>query len=371
MYLEKLSLVNFKNYSQADLDFSPDVNCFAGNNGVGKTNLLDAIHYLCFCKSFFNPIDSQNILHEAPFFVIQGIFDLNGEKNEIYCGQKRSQKKQFKRNKKEYTRLADHIGLFPCVMISPADSELISEGSEERRKFMDSIISQFDKKYLDDLITYNKVLMQRNALLRQFGEGNFFDATSLEVWDVQLAALGKELFEKRQHFIAHFIQLFREHYKFISGGNEEVNIRYVSQLLNGDMKVLMDASLRKDRAVEYTTVGIHKDDIEFEIGEHPIKKFGSQGQQKSLLVALRLAQFDYVQKQKNMKPVLLLDDIYDKLDNSRVRKLMELVSTHRFGQIFITDTNAKRIKELFEGIDTQLKMFSVSKEGVEEAKVHS
>lgn len=366
MYLEKLSLINFKNYESAELEFCADVNCFSGDNGVGKTNLLDAVHYLSFCKSFFNPIDSQNILHEAPFFVIQGQFDVEGEKEEIYCGQKRNQKKQFKRNKKEYTRLADHIGLLPCVMMSPSDSELIYEGSEERRKFIDSIISQFDREYLEDLISYNKVLMQRNALLRNFGENNYFDAPSLEVWDLQLINFGNNIYKKRQLFIAHFIQLFREHYKFISDDKEEVNIRYESQMHHGDLKVLLEASLRKDRAVEYTTNGIHKDDIHFELGGYPIKKFGSQGQQKSLLVSLRLAQFDYVKKQKNVKPILLLDEIYDKLDETRVRKLMELVSSHRFGQIFITDTSADRIKKLFKGIDTELKIFKVTKGNVSE-----
>jgi DNA replication and repair protein RecF len=375
MFLEKLSLINFKNYQQTELEFCPDVNCFSGDNGVGKTNLLDAIHYLSFCKSFFNPVDSQNILHDAPFFVVQGWFEMDpeknaaspekdgskGEKEEIYCGQKRNQKKQFKRNKKEYTRLADHIGLLPCVMMSPSDSELIYEGSEERRKFIDSIISQFDREYLEDLISYNKVLMQRNALLRHFAENNYYDAPGLQVWDEQLVQYGNNIYKKRQDFIAHFIQLFREHYKFISDDKEEVNIRYESQLHHGDLKVLLEASLRKDRAVEYTTNGIHKDDIHFELGGYPIKKFGSQGQQKSLLVSLRLAQFDYVKRQKNVKPILLLDDIYDKLDETRVRKLMELVSSHRFGQIFITDTNADRIKKLFKGIDSELKIFRVEK----------
>jgi DNA replication and repair protein RecF len=364
MHLRHLTLVNFKNYAQAELDFSADVNCFAGHNGGGKTNLLDAIHYLSFCKSFFNPIDSQNILHGAPFFVIQGLFDLEGEPQEIYCGQKSGQKKVFKRNKKEYARLADHIGLLPCVMMSPADSELIYEGSEERRKFMDSILSQFDREYLDDLIVYNKILLQRNALLRQFGEGNYFDAPALEIWDIQLIDRGTRIYAKRQEFISHFIQLFRDHYAFISDGREEVSLRYESQLHHGEMKVLLDAALRKDRAVEYSTTGIHKDDIHFEIGRHPIRKFGSQGQQKSLLVALRLAQFDYVKRMKNIKPILLLDDIYDKLDSTRVRKLMELVSSHRFGQIFITDTHADRIRELFRGIEVELKMFEVEKGSV-------
>lgn len=365
MFLKKISLVNFKNYPQADAEFSPDVNCFTGNNGEGKTNLLDAIHYLCFTKSFFNPLDSQNILHDEPFFVVQGVFDLDGTEEEIFCGQKRNQKKQFSRNKKEYSRLADHIGFLPCVMVSPSDAELIYEGSEERRKFIDSIISQLDKDYLNDLIGYNRVLTQRNALLRHFGETQTFDSQNLELWDEQLATLGSRIYAKRKDFIAHFILLFRQHYVDLSGGREKVEIAYESQLHHGDLMKQLKSAQRKDRAVEYTTVGIHKDDLVFEMDGKPVKKFGSQGQQKSLLIALRLSQYDIVKKTKGFDPILLLDDVYDKLDDLRVRRLMEMVSSHHFGQIFITDTSPDRIKKLFSGIKTELKLFKVKNGHVE------
>jgi DNA replication and repair protein RecF len=359
MYLKNLSLINFKNYVQADLVFSPDVNCFTGLNGEGKTNLLDAIYYLSFTKSFFNAIDSQNILHDAPFFLIQGEFVNNETVTEIYCGQKRNQKKIVKKNKKEYERLADHIGLFPCVMISPSDNALIYEGSEERRKFMDSILSQYNRNYLEDLISYNKVLLQRNALLKQFRDNGTFDAASLEIWDEQLVEYGARIYEVRKDFVAGFIQLFNEHYKFISGQAEKVSLQYESPLHHGSFSELLKIQLRKDRMLGYTASGIHKDDLLFKLGDHPIRKFGSQGQQKSFLLSLRLTQFDILKKEKNVLPILLLDDIYDKLDDQRIKKLMELVSGNNFGQLFITDTNASRIQNLFSHMDVDLQVFKV------------
>src|ERR1700749_4064764 len=234
MYLKHLSIVNFKNYTEFEGHFSEKINCFVGNNGMGKTNILDAIHYLSFCKSFFNPIDSQNILHDAPFFLIQGTFETNSGEDDIYCGIKRNQKKQFKRNKKEYSRLADHIGLYPLVMISPADSELITEGSESRRKFIDSVIAQFDRDYLESLINYNKVLSQRNALLKQIGDSGKFDSDSLEIWDMQLIEHGKKVYDKRKKFISSFIPIFQKYYEFISGGREHVGLEYISHLNEND-----------------------------------------------------------------------------------------------------------------------------------------
>ncbi len=366
MFLSKLSLVNFKNYESAEMAFSDQVNCFTGNNGEGKTNLLDAIHYLSFCKSFFNPIDSQNILHEAPFFVIQGTFvDEEGKEEEVYCGLKRNQKKQFKRNKKEYSRLADHIGLFPLVMVSPADSELITEGSETRRRFMDTVIAQFDKHYLDDLIKYNKALSQRNALLKQFADSRRFDKASLEIWDAQLVEPGNAIYEKRAAFVKQFIPIFQKHYELISGGKEKVKLSYQSQLLDNDFAKVLEASVSRDRAMQYTTTGIHKDDLEFGIGGYPVKKFGSQGQQKSYLIALKLAQYDFIKKIKKMKPILLLDDIYDKLDDTRAKELMAIVSGESFGQIFITDTHDDRIPKLFKRSGADFKMFRIKKGGIE------
>ena len=306
MHLKKLSVLNFKNYPEAELLFSSHINCLTGNNGEGKTNILDAIHYLSFCKSFFNPIDSQNILHESPFFLIQGLFQIENQEDDIYCGLKRNQKKQFKRNKKEYARLAEHIGLYPLVMISPADSELITEGSESRRKFIDSVIAQFDRDYLENLISYNKVLSQRNALLKQFGDSRQFDKTSLEIWDIQLIDYGKKAHKKRQDFINSFIPIFQKYYELISGGREQVGMDYISHLNEHPFIDVLEKALNRDRAMEYTTVGIHKDDLEFTINGYPLKKYASQGQQKSFLIALKLAQFDFIKSIKKVKRRLIL-----------------------------------------------------------------
>ena len=367
MHLQKLSVLNYKNYHEAELEFSAHVNCLTGNNGEGKTNILDAIHYLSFCKSFFNPIDSQNILHDAPFFMIQGTYELNGETEEVYCGQKRNQKKQFKRNKKEYQRLADHIGLLPLVMISPADSELINEGSESRRKFIDSVIAQFDREYLENLIHYNRVLSHRNALLKQFAQSGKFDPESLEIWDVQLVGFGEKVHAGRKKFITNFVSIFQKYYELISGGKEQVGLEYTSHLNTESFTDVLIRALNRDRAIEYTSSGIHKDDLEFTIGGFPLKKYASQGQQKSFLIALKLAQFDFIKKIKDITPILLLDDIYDKLDDLRVKQLMELVSTDHFGQLFITDTHPTRLADLFSLTNADFKAFKIHDCKIEKA----
>ncbi len=366
MYLKKLSILNFKNYTEAELEFSPQVNCLTGNNGEGKTNILDAIHYLSFCKSFFNSIDSQNILHDSPFFLIQGTYNGEDKEEEIYCGLKRNQKKQFKRNKKEYQRLADHIGLFPLVMISPADSELITEGSESRRRFIDSVIAQFDRNYLEDLIAYNKVLSHRNALLKQFADSRKFDIESLEIWDIQLIEYGTKVHEKRSNFINKFIPIFQKYYELISGGKEQVGINYISHLNENTFSEVLIKALSRDRAIEYTTVGIHKDDLEFTINGYPLKKFASQGQQKSFLIALKLAQFEFIKNIKNSTPILLLDDIYDKLDDLRVKQLMNIVASDNFGQLFITDTHPTRLASIFTGSETDFKLYHIKEGNAEE-----
>jgi DNA replication and repair protein RecF len=360
MHLNNLSLVNFKNYSEANLEFSEGINCFVGDNGMGKTNLLDAIYYLSFCKSFYNPIDSNHIKHGEDLFVIQGNFLIDGTKEQIYCGLQKGKKKQFKRNKKDYPRLADHIGQFPAVIVSPEDHDLITGGSEVRRKFMDTIISQLDKGYLDDLIYFNRVLLQRNSLLKQFAEKRTFDRDSLEVWDMQLVEKGERIFQKRQEFVQKFIPEFQRYYTYISSGSEQVGIDYQSQLIDQDYSALLEHAVGKDRIVKYTTVGTHRDDLVFKIGDHPIKKFGSQGQQKSFVVALKLAQFDFIKSVKSFMPVLLLDDIFDRLDPIRVEKLMQLVSDHNFGQIFITHTHRERLERILGGIDVEHRFFDVT-----------
>jgi DNA replication and repair protein RecF len=365
MYISKLFLINFKNYGQAELEFCNKFNCFVGNNGEGKTNLLDAIHYLSFCKSFFNAIDSQNIYFGAPFFVIQGEYLLNDDLTDhIYCGLKRNEKKQFKRNQKEYQRLSEHIGLIPLVMISPADSELITEGSEFRRKFIDAVISQYDKEYLEKLINYNKLVAQRNALLKQFDENRYFDQASLDIWDMQLVPLGTRINQKRTQFINDFLPLFNRFYSFISGDAEVVNIEYDSQLNYQTYEELLKDHLTRDKAALYTTAGIHKDDLLFKIGDQPIKKTGSQGQQKTFLIALKLAQFEYLKELKKQIPLLLLDDIFDKLDETRVGKLMELVNSNDFGQIFITDTHKHRLLGILQKLSAEYKAFEILKGSV-------
>ena len=364
MFLSKLSLINFKNYSEVELDFSEKINCFVGNNGVGKTNLLDAIYYLSFCKSYFNLIDSQNIKHDEQFFVVQGSFFKDDKKEDVYCGLKLNQKKQFKINKKEYERLADHIGQFPLVMVSPDDSEIISGGSEIRRKFIDSIISQYDKIYLENLINYNKLVYQRNNLLKRFYESRSFNQENLDIWDEQIVPLGNEIYKKRLSFINTFIPIFQKYYEFVSLGREIVSVDYDSHLKENDFKELLNKSLEKDRAVQYTTVGIHKDDMSFKLDKFPIKRFGSQGQQKSFLIALKLAQFELITNVKNFKPIILFDDVFDKLDHNRVEQIMKLVSDNNFGQIFVTDTDINRIHSVFKNIKSDYKIFNVEEDRV-------
>jgi DNA replication and repair protein RecF len=359
MYLQQLSVINFKNYAEAGLIFSDGVNVFTGNNGAGKTNLLDAIHYLSLCKSYFNPIDGQQIKHGADFFIITGNFNKNGSIEAIACSVKRNQKKQFKRNKKDYQRLADHIGLFPLVMVSPYDISIIIEGSEERRKFIDNVISQTDNRYLDELISYNKVLINRNVLLKQIADTGRYDPNLMEVYDEQLTASGNKIFEKRKAFMESFAGIFDTHYRYLSDNAEQVELSYESQLMTGDFASLLKKNMEKDRVLERTSAGVHKDDLLFTIHGLPMKKFGSQGQQKSFLIALKLAQYSFLYRQKGFKPILLLDDIFDKLDEQRVTKLMHMISNHDFGQVFITDTSVNRVKTIFNDIGVDIKLFTV------------
>jgi DNA replication and repair protein RecF len=366
MYLKQLSIINFKNYDEAELLFSDGVNAFLGNNGAGKTNLLDAIHYLSLCKSYFNPIDTQQIKQGTDFFIVTGNFDKNDQQEAVACSVKRNQKKQFKRNKKDYQRLADHIGLLPLVMVSPYDISLIIEGSEERRKFIDNVISQTDNHYLDELITYNKVLINRNALLKQIADTGRYDPTLLEIFNDQLSLSGVRIFEKRRAFMETFTEVFNKHYRFLCDGAEQVELTYESQLLHDDFAGLLKKTLEKDRILERTTAGIHKDELQFTIHGMQMKKFGSQGQQKSFLIALKLAQYSFLYQQKGFKPLLLLDDIFDKLDDLRVTKLMQMVSNNDFGQVFITDTSQTRVKIIFDNINVPVRVFKV-KEGVIDA----
>ena len=367
MILKRISILNYKNLDQVELDFSPKMNCIIGQNGMGKTNLLDAVYYLSFCKSATNAIDSQNVKHNQEFFVIQGSYMTDaGDVEEVYCGLKRKQKKQFKRNKKEYSRLSDHIGFIPLVMVSPADSELISGGSEERRRFMDVVISQYDKEYLEALIRYNKALMQRNTLLKAEYEP---DEELMNVWEEMMAATGEVVFRKRMEFINEFVPTFQSFYSHISQDKEQVNLSYESHAMRGDLLQLIRESRQRDRIMGYSLRGVHKDDLTMQLGEYPIKREGSQGQNKTYLIALKLAQFDFLRRTgSNTTPLLLLDDIFDKLDASRVEQIVKLVAGDRFGQIFITDTNREHLDKILQKVDGDYKLFGVENGSISERK---
>lgn len=369
MHITRLSLINFRNYSQLNIDFSGGINCLLGHNGAGKTNLLDAIHYLSFCKSYFNSFDNQNILHEEEMFVIQGLFERDGNKEEIYCAQKRNERKQFKRNKKDYAKLSEHIGLLPVVMITPIDSELLYDGSDTRRKFADSIISQVDTLYLDALIEYNKALMNRNAMLKQFGESRTWDETLLATFDNILVSRGQIIFQKRQEFTEAFSPLFLKAYNEISGEQEKAHVEYSSKLMEGDFAELLVHSLAKDRVLNYTTTGVHKDDWIFCMEGKSLKKFASQGQQKSFIIALKVAQYRYLKKYYNSSPILLLDDIFDKLDDTRVNCLIDMICANEFGQVFITDTNLVRMKTLLENRDKDYRLFPIANGVIKETEM--
>lgn len=366
MYLKKLSLTNFKNYDQAELEFSPKINCFVGNNGVGKTNILDAIHYLSLTKSFFNNIDSANIKHSEDYFIIQGSFIRNEEEDAIFCSFQKQKQKILKRNGKEYQRISDHVGKYPVVMISPADSALVIEGSEERRKFLNKIISQYNTSYLDAILKYNKALQQRNRLLKDFRVLGRFDGEMLDVWDSQLVNYGKYAFIEREILVNELIPVFQEYYSFVSQGKEVVKLDYRSHLKEGDFGEALANSLSKDRILEYTTVGIHKDDLILEMNDYPVKTLGSQGQQKSYLVALKLAKFDYIKRKAGFSPILLLDDVFDKFDADRVEQIIRLVGNHRFGQIFITDTHQDRLQKILSSLDAEHKLFRIGDKGIAE-----
>ncbi|MBT8316994.1 MAG: DNA replication and repair protein RecF [Lutibacter sp.] len=359
MHLQKITLVNFKNFESKTFNFQDKINCFVGNNGVGKTNVLDAIYYLSFAKSYFNPVATQNIRHSEDFFMIEGEYDINAKIDTVVCSLKRGHKKVVKRNGKIYEKFSDHIGYLPLVIISPADRDLITDGSDVRRKFIDNVISQSNNKYLLALIKYNKVLAQRNSLLKYFALNRTFDAVNLTVYNEQLAQYGTIIYNERKAFLSEFITIFKKRYKVISNSSESVDLVYKSQLNETNFLDLFEQNLEKDRVLQYSSSGIHKDDLVFEIDGYPIKKFGSQGQQKSYLVALKLAQFDFIKKQSKVKPILLLDDIFDKLDDERVTQIIKLVNNNEFGQLFISDTHKERTEEVVKVTKQSYKIFQL------------
>ena len=357
MLLRRLSILNYRNLRQVELDFSPKLNYFFGQNGMGKTNLLDAIYFLSFCKSASNAIDSQNILHEAEFFVIQGYYSTEeGVENEVYCGLKRGQKKKFRLDKKDYPRLADHIGLLPLVLVSPFDLSLILGGSEERRRFMDIVISQYDKEYLEALIRYNKALLQRNVLLKSEVP---VDDSLMEVWEEQMALTGQRVFKGREAFISRFIPIFRQIYAFITQEREQVDLVYQSQAAEGSLLDRLRAGRERDRVVGHSLTGIHRDDLNMMLGGFPIKREGSQGQNKTYVVSLKLAQFLFLKQIGRTTPLLLLDDLFDRLDAQRVEQILKLVAGDDFGQIFITDTNRSHVDRILQNVGGDYRLFRV------------
>lgn len=359
MILKKLNLINYKNFALKEYDFDTKINCFVGKNGVGKTNVLESIYYLSFTKGYFNSVASQHIKHKESFFVIEGFYQNKEREEVIHCSLKKGHKKVIKHNDKVYEKLSNHIGKIPLVIISPNDRDLIIDGSSIRRKFMDGVIAQANTSYLSLLINYQKVLSQRNSLLKYFAANHTFDALNLDIYDQQLNEIGSLIFKERSLFIDEFIPFFKEQYQFITKGVEQVDLSYRSQLQQDSLSNLLKANLNKDKILQYTSTGIHKDDLVFKIDGYPIKKYGSQGQQKSYLIALKLAQFKFIKKQTDIKPLLLLDDIFDKLDEDRVSQLIQLVNTDDFGQLFISDTNVKRTEKVIKKTKQSYKMFEL------------
>lgn len=367
MILKDLNIVNYKNIAEASIALCPRFNCFIGNNGVGKTNILDAVYHLSMCKSYFNLPDAQSIRHGEAFFVLEGMYERDGEDIDVYCGVKKGVKKVFKKNKKSYERLSDHIGLLPLVMISPADVILIDGASEERRRFIDGVISQCDKEYLQVLIRYNRVLAQRNSFLKEYA-GMPIDADMLSVWDEQLADNGRVILERRLAFITELAEVFQVYYDRVALGREKVTLEYSTTIKENDYLQSLRGSFDRDRVLTYTTVGIHRDDITLSIEGYPVKRLGSQGQKKSFLTALKFAQFAYLAQQKGVKPLLLLDDIFDKLDADRVSQIIRIVSEENFGQVFITDTNRGHIDEILRLHAIDYKIFKVDQGAIGDFK---
>ena len=359
MTLRQISIFNYKNIAQAELTLSSKLNCLIGQNGEGKTNLLDAIYFLALCKSCTTSLDSACIRHEAEVALLQGSFEQeDGTIEEISMGLARGRKKQVKRNKKPYKRLTEHIGLIPVVMVSPMDSLLIGGGSEERRRFMDVVISQTDRRYLDALVCYNKALAQRNALLKQ--EEPAPDVELLSLWEEEMARYGQIIFEARAHYVESFVPVFQEIHTVLSQGREQVGLQYVSHAQRGPLLDIIQRDRAKDLIMGYSLHGVHRDELEMTLGGYPLRREGSQGQNKTFLIALKLAQFDFLCRAGSQtKPLLLLDDIFDKLDADRVEQIVHLVSSDRFGQIFITDTNRDHLDQILSHMDSEYRLFNV------------
>ncbi len=355
MFLKKISIINFKNVEQATLEFASRVNCFVGENGAGKTNVVDAIHYLSMGKGSLSMTDSQSMRHGTDFFVLDGEYNSAQDKKEgVVCAFRKGQGKTLKRNGKEYEKLSDHVGLIPIVIVSPADSFLITDAADERRRYLNAFISQLDKPYLNSIVRYNRVLGERNQLLK-----NGVNRDIMEILDAQLVEEGAKIHAKRSNLIEKMAPLVAEYYRELSDDREEVELSYHSELNDTPFAELLDRAAEKDRICQFTTSGIHRDDMKMTIGGYQLRKYGSQGQQKSFLVALKLAQYAIVAQEKGEKPILLLDDLFDKLDMTRVEKLLGIVSRDDFGQIFITDCNKVRLQSILGKSGEDYALFSV------------
>lgn len=366
MYLENISLTFFKNYQSCELRFSPFINCIMGPNGSGKTNLLDAIHYLALTKSALNPVDQQSIQHNADYFSIRGTFNLKGKNHRIQCSCKSGDKKIIQKDKKPYAKLSEHIGVFPLVLISPYDTDILREGSATRRKFMDGIISQIDPQYLQNLLKYQRLLNHRNQLLKNFALKNRFDVQLINSYDEPMLELMRYIFEKREQFLKQFTPLFSKHYHSLTEGKEHVELDYQSDLHTAGFKEKFLANHKRDLDLQRTSLGIHKDDLKCLLESHPIRKFGSQGQQKSYVIALKLAQFELLCEENGFKPILLLDDIFDKLDDGRIEKLINMVSGKIFGQLFITDARPERTARILDKVTVDMNKYLVDNGSITE-----
>lgn len=355
MWLKKLLLINFKNIHQAEITLSEGINCFVGDNGAGKTNVLDAVHYLSMSKSAFTMTDGQSVSHGEDFFVVEGSYLDNSQRSELVnCSFSKRGGKIIKRNGKEYERIADHVGGFPVVIVSPRDTDLITDAAEERRRYLNSFISQLDKTYLQAMMRYNAVLAERNMFLKKSS-----DEAMLQIYDMQLSEHGTVVYTLRKQVVERMLPLVKEYYALLAEEREQVNIAYRSELDQSPLSDILQRSRERDLINQFTTSGVHRDDLIFTIGDYPLRKYGSQGQQKSFLIALKLAQYRLLAEHTGEKPILLLDDLFDKLDMRRVEHLLRLVSGEDFGQICITDCNKVRLENTLRSAGKEYALFNV------------
>ena len=355
--LEKIVISDFRNIQLQELEFSPNVNCISGNNGEGKTNLLDAIYYLSMTKSAFASSDKFNFRHGTEEFSIAGNYRMeNGLSSRFALKMTSKGEKKVRRDDKPYPKVSSHVGVLPIVMVSPSDISMVSESGEERRRFVNAVLSQMDREYMSAMQQYNRLLMQRNRMLKEMD----VDRSLLEVIDMKMSALAEPVFQARKRFVEELNPIVAEYYKAVSGGSEQVDIEYESELSRAGLDQILSASFDKDRMLKYTSSGIQRDDFAFRMNGHPIRRYGSQGQQKSFLVSLKFAQYEIMKRNYGFAPMLLLDDVFDKLDMGRISNLLQMVASNDFGQIFITDSNKVRMSGIVDGLTQDRAYFETS-----------